>query len=443
MAQQQPMAVVLWGAHRWGREDVICHAHAAGLDVWLATDDEQPLPTRPEIHGTLYITDEAGLQAATAKLNRQYPRWCSVALDDFVARPAARLAGLAPVPTVSHTATHTCCQKHLLRQQWNELCARNKQLQPVPYKRLLYSDYTGENLLEVAGTEVSGQAIIKPNDYAGSVGVALVRESTEAAITNLLKLLAVEDEKFSGSLHVQPDVLIEQAIARKEIPGSQAEFTLHMGSLLGEHVLLATSEKALHPNSFIETGHRVPAPNLSADALQLMEHITRQLLESLGVQNTISNWEYIITPDDKIALVEGQLRPSGDSLMTLINLSAGEHPYSWFFRGLLNGDRLPFPAAHRVSGISWLWPKQVQKQITDIIVPQNLPKSWHIHADRPALLATQNWPGPADWYQRHLSITGTADTYDALNSQMQELAQHIKLVGSLGEVATTTLSSRR
>lgn len=413
------------------------HAHAAGLDIWLAIDEHGPLPDNDLVTGTLYIRNPEELQAAAEQLNSRYSRWASVALDDFVSRPAAKLSELAPTPTVNLNATNTCCLKHQLRQLWNELCADDPQLHPVPYKRVLYKDFEGNGILEQSGTDLNGPAIIKPNDYAGSVGVSLINDTNEAAIKELLQLLAKEDAKFKGSLHVLPDVLIEAAIPRKEMPGSQAEFTLHMGSLQGEHVLLATSEKTLHPDSFIETGHRVPAPHLPPEAMKLMEQSTRQMLNMLGVQNAISNWEYIVTPDNKIALVEGQLRPSGDSLMQLIELATGSHPYSWFFQFLVQEQMQSFPTTHQVSGISWLWPQQVQQQITDIILPESTPPNWHINVNRSALLAAQNWPGPADWYQRHLSITGQATNYKDFNRQIHELANEIKLVGSLGGVSTS------
>lgn len=437
---QQSMAVVLWGAHRWGREDSIAYAHAAGLDVWLATDANESLPDNDLVTGVLHIRNPEELQAPTEQLNSRYSRWASIALDDFVSRPAAKLAELAPTPTVNLNATNTCCLKHQLRQIWNGLCADDPQLHPVPYKRVLYKDFEGNVIIEESGKDINGSAIIKPNDYAGSVGVSLIKGDEEATIKQLLQLLAEEDAKFKGSLHVLPDVLIEAAIPRKELPGSQAEFTIHMGSIQGEHVLLATSEKTLHPNSFIETGHRVPAPHLPAEALELMEQSTRQMLNMLGLQNTISNWEYIITPDNKIALIEGQLRPSGDSLMQLIELATSSHPYSWFFQGLIKSSLQPFLTAQYMSGVSWLWPQQVQQQITDIILPENIPPNWHINANRPVLLAAQNWPGPADWYQRHLSITGQANSHENLNRQMYKLANEIKLVGNLGVIPTSIIT---
>ncbi len=359
--------VVLFGGKRWGKEYIADMIRAAGATILWPEDVPQ-----------------AGFSIT-----------CVIALDDFVAADAVALAaahGVPFYPMESHQATF---EKHRLRELWNQLVAAHPDwpLAAVPYQLIKPN--------ETCKTQWNYPVIIKPNAYSGSVGVELVESAgaLTTAIYRLRKTLAHETSRFTGDFAVCPDILLEEAIPRKEIPNSCAEYTLHMLSRQGEHYLLATAEKQLDPHSYIEVGHTVPAQTLPEALLPAMRKANEWLLSNLQVEQCISNWEYIVTPDNQLALVEGQLRPSGDRLMQLIQMATGINPFEALFTGHVA------PTQNRTAAIRWLGPKEIEINGNDITIP-DLPDGWEVMINREALLQNPNWPGPVDWYNRHVAVVG-------------------------------------
>jgi hypothetical protein len=62
----------------------------------------------------------------------------------------------------------------------------------------------------------------------------------------------------------------------------------------------------------------------------------RKMLSTLKVNCAISHWEFIVTSDDRLALVETQLRPAGDAIPSLIDIATGVCPYRSLFQLSLN-----------------------------------------------------------------------------------------------------------
>ena len=166
------------------------------------------------------------------------------------------------------------------------------------------------------------------------------------------------------------------------------------------------------------------------------------LLEALQVQNTISNWEFIITPEHKLAMVEGQLRPSGDHVMELMENAMLFSPYVLFFRALDEGF-LPiqkFPAVH-TSIICWPRPSLILERITHIEIPASIPKDVHVNIERDAIMQSKNWKGPLTWYDRHVSVIATgADALEAWQKCYHTLTGfHLKGITPEGKHAVSTL----
>lgn len=365
--------VVLFGGNRWGKEYVADMIRAAGATI--AWPDDLP-------------TQAINTQAAVTV----------VALDDFVAEAAVLLAQQLQVPFYCLQSHETTFYKNRLRAIWNQQVSHHPQL-PLQY---IDFEYLPSQTPSTQPWQVP--VIVKPNAYSGSVGVQLVNNpaAINTAVQGLQNLLQQEQQRFAGDFAVCQDILLEAAIPRQNMPGSNSEFTLHMLSRKGQHQLLTTSEKQLAADAFVEIGHTVPAPNLPAHLLTQMVAITKLLLTELQVVQCISNWEYIVTPDNKIALVEGQLRPSGDRLMQLIQLATGINP----FEALLTGNTIP--TQNRTAAIRWLGPQDIEVKGDDITIP-NLPENWETQINKEALLQNPNWPGPVDWYNRHVAVIGTLD----------------------------------
>ncbi len=359
-------AVVLFGGGRWGKEYV--------ADMIRATAAELIWPhewQRARTFGQVAVT----------------------ALDEYIAEDALSIAkklGVPFYPTESHFITF---HKHRLRAIWNELAAENPDLMAVPFE-----------WLQDGAQSISPPLfplIIKPDAYSGSVGVRLVQQPSvlNGALDKLRQILKQEQVAYVGDFDVCQDILLEQAIPRKPMPGSDSEFTLHMLSRNGQHCLLATAEKQLNPDSYIEIGHTVPAVSIPQAFIEIAVAVTVQMLQQLEVHQCISNWEFIVTPNNQVVLVEGQLRPSGDRLMKLIQLATGINP----FAALLYG--IAAPTQNKTAGIKWLGPEDILLVDGKYTIP-NLPANWEAIIDEAALRNNPDWPGPIDWYNRHVAVVG-------------------------------------
>ncbi len=360
-------AIVLFGGGRWGKEYVADMIRATGAElIW------------PE-----------NWQRAQA-----FEQVVVIALDEYIADDALALAeklGVPLYPTESHLITF---HKHRLRGLWNELADGNPNLLSVPFE-----------WLQAGAPTVSPPplpVIIKPDAYSGSVGVRLIKnpEQLATALQQLSNTLATEQALYLNDFTVCQDILIEHAIPRKVLPNCESEFTLHMLSRDGKHRLLATAEKQLDPDTYIEVGHTVPAVSIPQRFIAMAEAATVQMLQQLEVQQCISNWEFIVTPDDQVAMIEGQLRPSGDSLMKLIKLATGINPFAALLSGKVEAT------CNKTACIKWLGPKDLLLVDGKYTIP-NLPTSWEATIDEAALRADPNWAGPIDWYNRHVAVVGT------------------------------------
>lgn len=359
-------AIVLFGGGRWGKEYVADMIRATGAELIWPNEWQRA---------------------------KAFEQVVIVALDEYIAEDALSIAeklGVPFYPTESHFITF---HKHRLRALWNELAAGDPNLIAVPFEWLL------EDRFSLSPPPFP--AIIKPDAYSGSVGVRLVQQPAElnVALDQLRQILKHEQATYVGDFEVCQDILIEQAIPRKPLPGCESEFTLHMLSRNGQHSLLATAEKQLNHDTYIEVGHTVPAVSIPQEFIQMAEKATVQMLVKLGVMQCISNWEFIITPNNQITLVEGQLRPSGDRLMQLIKLATGINPFTALLHGETN------PTQHKTACIKWLGPEDILLVDGKYIIT-NLPASWEAIIDEAALRSNPDWKGPIDWYNRHVAVVG-------------------------------------
>lgn len=399
-------AIVLYGATRWGRLDVPQQFESIGVDAIIATGQED-------------------IEAFASKLDKEYKLWCVLTLDDFVGKEACALAEHAPVDMYPVTSFNATTQKHQLRGIWNKYIADNPSMPLHPVNWALFND-SGEAMHDEL--MVQGPYIVKPNAYAGSVGMEMVTDQTEiaAAVKRTTATMLIEASQYDEGLLPDKHVLVEEAIPRNTKGAGIAEYSVHMMSVDGKHQAIAFSEKNINKISFIETAHLVPA-ELSHEYETLMEQVCADMLDQLQVENLISNWEFIITPEGKIGLIEGQLRPSGDKLMHLIQLSTGENPYQHWIKQVL-GSAVNDITTIKHATVTWLSPKEVIHQITSVELPK-LPNGVELNIDKAALLNSENWPGPVDWYNRYISVVASASKQCELNVIITDLADRIVLRG--------------
>jgi hypothetical protein len=357
-------------------------------------------------------------------MDKKFRQWYVFALDDYVCHTAARMAVYASASCFPVVSADITFKKHRLREIWNQLCTQEIDFPLQKVSHLLVDENDALPL-----TPQGKKFIVKPDAYAGSVGVIKTNTfGVSEAIVECRKILQSEaaNPEMTG-IEICGDVLVEAVIERKADLGACAEFTAHFISLQGCHQLVGIAEKGIDPITFIETAHIYPSPSFPTELIPVMEKATTQLLTQLRVQNTISNWEFIITPDDLLVMVEGQLRPSGDKVMELIGNVHGSNIYKAFFEALKEGRQAAIPVAIRSSVICWPAPEKVLERIEWLKLPETLPILVKLFIDRQALLGGGNWPGPVSWYQRHIAVMATGKDAKEAISKCRKTLKGIRL----------------
>ena len=344
MTYPLPIGLVLPGAQRWHRANVIMYALELGITpILLVRPDEilsDEIPASTMVVQCSAIPSETELLTIAAELNKYCSRWYVLALDDYISETSALLAQYASAPSYPIASAHVSFHKHLLRQQWNKYCRMHPEM---PLQQVEFALYRNdEHTISSSGYHSSnGGYIIKPDAYSGSVGVgfAETKNDVQAGVASCADVLAKEtiNPEMDG-ITIDQHVLVEQAIQRQEKLAGCAEFTAHYLSFAGKHHLLGIAEKTIHPSTFIETGHIFPSPSFPKDLVEILEATTTALLDELQVQNTLSNWEYIVTPDNCLVMVEGQLRPSGDHVMELMENAYTVSPYTMLCKAFKDGE---------------------------------------------------------------------------------------------------------
>lgn len=408
-------AIVLFGAERWGREDVPAMFESLGVKVVI------PVP-------------EVDTDTLASELNEQFDNWYALALDDFVGKEACALAAKAPTAMYPIEAYKTVTHKHLLRKLWNRYAAQN----PDKLHKVGWALYNDEGSVLHDNLSYDDPLIVKPNAYAGSIATELVHGKSDmlAAVERTIQTMSHEAEVFGKVMLPDTHVLVEEAIPRNTSGKGIAEYSVHMLSVHGGHQAIAFSEKNINPKSFIETSHMLPA-DLDTELQQLMVNTCTHMLTQLQVENTISNWEFIVTPEGKIGLIEGQLRPSGDKLMHLIEMATGSNVYQYWLNAVL-GETTALPSIQKHATVVWLKPQQILHKIERIELPK-FGADHQLLVDEVALLNAVNWPGPVDWYNRHIAIVVSHTNKEQLMQKVTSIAEQVSLQGT--DAYGTTIST--
>jgi predicted ATP-grasp superfamily ATP-dependent carboligase len=154
--------------------------------------------------------------------------------------------------------------------------------------------------------------ILKPIDGEGSQAVSLITSKKE---------LDIYMNKNSNK-----NIVCEKYIVGKE-------FSVESITYKGNHFILGITEKFLTNNDtlspFVESGHLFPARINKKEELLIKEYITK-FLDATDIYYGPACSELILTKDGPV-LVESQLRPGGDFLPTLIELSTELNMYELTF----------------------------------------------------------------------------------------------------------------
>ena len=238
---------------------------------------------------------------------------------------------------------------------------------------------------------------------------------------------------------VRPRVVVEQAIQRSTSLHPGAEFSIEYVSFEGQHYPVGITQKWIASN-FIETGQLFPAESFPEHLRPALERAVQQLLDQLEVGYCVSHWEFIITPEERIALVEGHLRPAGDRIMELVEHSTGRSPTAALCEALAE-QKVDFTFAPGNScGIFWLLPETPLTNVTEVTVNRDVTDalSKDLYVSEEGIKATPSWSQASDWLTRFAHVMTTGKNFDEVLSRCSEVGRNVILSGHLNDTVTTT-----
>jgi len=455
-----------YGAQPWDHDRVIKESLAAGLQVvntklvsdhseaMLATihrgrDTAAETHERPQAIEILPDEVSAISSATLAHLREDYGDCYVLPLSDYATEYAAAFSSKVSHSCFPPRSAEIVKCKHQLRDLWNQLAAQTDSgLCKVEYcflERRSYDDSEFE-FHPSAGFDhlpENTPLIVKPDELSSSIEIHFAASKLEAvslanAICEQLHSKWYAVGRAIGT-EVRPRIAVEMAIPRSTALHPGAEFSIEYVSFEGQHYPVGITQKWIAPN-FIETGQLFPAESFPERLRPVLENAVQQLLNRLDVRYSVSHWEFIITPDERIALVEGHLRPAGDRIMEIVEHSTGRSPTAALCEALAQ-QKVDFSFAPRNScGIFWLIPETPLTQVTDVTVKRDVTDalSKDLYVSDEGIKATANWSQAGDWLTRFAHVMTTGENFDDAFNRCREVGRNVILSGSVNDTATST-----
>ena len=453
-----------YGAQPWDHDRVIRESLKAGLQVVstkLVSDHSESMLAKfhrgrdenyQHTQATEILPDDASAisNATLARLRRIYGENCCVLpLSDYVTEYAAAISGRLSHPCFPPRSAEIVKCKHQLRDLWNQIAARPySSLASVEYcylERQSYDNREFEFYPSAGFNDLSEdtQLIVKPDELSSSIEIHYASSKKEAVsrahdICEQLHSRWYEVGRSIGT-EVRPRVVVEMAIQRSKNLHPGAEFSIEFVSFGGQHHPVGITQKWIGPN-FIEIGQLFPAESFPERLRPALERAIQQLLNRLAVNYCVSHWEFIVTTDERIALVEGHLRPAGGRIMELVEHSTSHSPTAALCEALAE-QTTDFSFARQTScGIYWLVPEtpltsvnkvSVNREVTDTL-------SKDLYVNEEGIMATPGWSHASDWLTRLAHVLTTGDSLDNVLDRSREVARNVILSGYLNNTPTST-----
>ena len=199
--------------------------------------------------------------------------------------------------------------------------------------------------------------ILKPVDFSGSCGVALVENRKDFI------------EKKAESLN---NSLLKRAIAESFLYGKEYSIeTVSQNNFT--HVVAITEKCVVGEKRFVEDRHIIPA-NLSDLDEERIKNEVKVMASVMGMDNCIAHTEVMLTSKGPV-IIETASRPGGDSIcFKLVELSTGINMYRNMFNLSLGIDIDYSPVKQLFSGIQFITHLN-KKNINDFIkINKKVPK---------------------------------------------------------------------
>lgn len=457
-------SVLLVGDQPYNRDRVLKELLDAGLQVVVTkpvSDHSEAIleklhrdsdsETRVQPHATEILpADVTAIPDATfARLRQDYGENCCVMpLNDYVTEYAAAISTHFSDPCYPPRSADITKRKHELRALWNRLSEQSDaDLCRVEYCYVEQrSDGDAFDYHPSSGFEALPEntpLITKPDELSSSIEIHYAKSKQEAvslvgAVCAQLRSKWYEVGRSIGT-EVRPRVIIEMAVPRSTSLHPGAEFSIEFVSFEGQHHPVGITQKWLAPN-FIEIGQFFPSESFPERLRPALERAIHQLLEQLEVRYCVSHWEFIITPDQRIALVEGHLRPAGGRIMELIEQSTGQSPTSILCEAMAQ-RKVDFSFVPRTScGIFWMVPEVPLTEVSEVRVAHDATDALckDLFINQQGIMATPNWAQATDWLTRFAHALVIGDNLHAVMEHCRAVAQDVILSGNRSDTPAST-----
>lgn len=358
--------------------------------------------------------------------------WLTFALDDFTTVAAATLAELFEKPLFTPKAATTTILKSELRALWNRLCQTHaiEAAEAVSYSCLRFQSLQNSARWElcsgVSPLSLRFPVFIKPNALDASTGVIQVTRLEDLAegITHTFRCLqAVGQEAVSIGYALPPEIIIEEAIPLDPALGGHGEFSATMASRDRRHYLFGIVDKLQAPAIHSELGHILPAISFPNDLEGQVEQALSILLSRLDVTLGLSSWDFKLTRNGRIALIEGHMRPSGNHIPRLFFEVFKRDLYEW----LLDPDFYAATPKRSSTVAGVLFPFPV-KPLTQVVEVESDQASAECVVDR-RLFTVRNWQGALDGSRAYVAMIASAEEPSRLGKVLLHACEKTRLVG--------------
>jgi hypothetical protein len=382
-------------------------------------------------------------------IRQQYgENWCALPLSDYVTEYAAALSADLSDPCYPVSSAETVKRKHQLRALWNQLAATSSSLSPVECCYLELPSANKEPLVNSSkdfnNLPEETPLVVKPDELSSSIEIHCAASKTEAlkVAREVCWQLVTKWRQVGQSIgtEVRPRVVIEEAIDRSSKLHPGAEFSIEFLSFRGHHLPVGITQKWTGPN-FMEIGHLFPAESLPQHLRPVVEKAVVRLLQELKVQYSVSHWEFIVTRDERIALVEGHLRPAGGRIMELVEHSTGLSPTAALCTAMAGDSSCSFHPSVSC-GLFWMVPQTPLSTVAEVTHSTQAPAPFikDVYINDKGIKSTQDWSYASDWTTRFAHVLATGSNLVEITKHCRAVAHNIVLSGERnGTPATTRL----
>ncbi|MFE9426690.1 acetyl-CoA carboxylase biotin carboxylase subunit family protein [Kitasatospora sp. NPDC006697] len=236
---------------------------------------------------------------------------------------AVAIATRYGLPTLAEESLALARDKHTMKAAFEQAgipCARHR----------LFGSL--DELQEVV-KELTFPVVLKPRDFAGSVGVVKVDGPDGLA--------AAFDHCRASLLEIAPTYdFADGRYQVEEYITSTHEVSVEVINYEGQRAVLAVTDKAKGGAPyFTETGQLVPSRETGNAALR---ELALRACEALLIDRGIAHVEVLLNGSEEMKVVEVAARPGGDGIMDLIDRVYGFNPYDLHIAAYRRTiDRLP------------------------------------------------------------------------------------------------------